>query len=234
MSKDFDTSAARVGTLSDVPRLARHELVHLRAHWWWFTLLGALLVICGTAAIIFPHLTVITTFAVAALLGVMLMIGGVATIIGAFWAGRWSGFLIQLPQVGRHQIRAQRAALDCEVLTRPRDVEGGEPQAGDTLTRKCSHIFGKSAGIADHAGFQRLHHLLAAFQLGLEPPGFGFELRVWLARNLREVELVKAGAGVFIRLIDGLRLQLDLLGRGASPAQRERTDPPGRPGRRAS
>jgi hypothetical protein len=60
--------------------------VHLRAHWWWFTLLGALLVICGTAAIIFPHLTVITTFAVAALLGVMLMIGGVATIIGAFWA----------------------------------------------------------------------------------------------------------------------------------------------------
>lgn len=96
MSKDFDTSAARVGTLSDVPRLARHELVHLRAHWWWFTLLGALLVICGTAAIIFPHLTVITTFAVAALLGVMLMIGGVATIIGAFWAGRWSGFLIQL------------------------------------------------------------------------------------------------------------------------------------------
>jgi len=96
MSKDFDTSAARVGTLSDVPRLSRHELVHLRSHWWWFTLLGALLVICGTAAIIFPHLTVITTFAVATLLGVMLMIGGVATIVGAFWAGRWSGFLIQL------------------------------------------------------------------------------------------------------------------------------------------
>ena len=96
MAKDFDTATSRVVGLGDVARNIRHELGHLQSHWWWFTLLGALLVACGTAAIVFPHLTVITTFAVAALLGVLLMVGGVATIVGAFFAGKWSSFLVQL------------------------------------------------------------------------------------------------------------------------------------------
>jgi uncharacterized membrane protein HdeD (DUF308 family) len=73
-----------------------HELHHLQAHWWWFLLLGVLLAVCGTAAIVSPPLTVGTSFAVTILLGVLLMVGGIATIIGAFWAGKWSAFLIQL------------------------------------------------------------------------------------------------------------------------------------------
>jgi uncharacterized membrane protein HdeD (DUF308 family) len=96
MTKDFDYAAGRPLGLGDVAANLRHELVHMRTHWWWFALLGALLVVCGTAAIVFPHLTVITTFAVTTLIGLMLMLGGVATVISAFWAGRWSGLLLQL------------------------------------------------------------------------------------------------------------------------------------------
>jgi uncharacterized membrane protein HdeD (DUF308 family) len=76
--------------------LVQHELHHLRLEWWWFMLLGVLLTVSGTAAIVFPHLTVITSFAVTSLLGVLLMISGVAIIVGAFWAGKWSGLLLQL------------------------------------------------------------------------------------------------------------------------------------------
>lgn len=68
----------------------------MSGHWWWFFLLGALLVVCGTCAIIFPPVLVGTTLAVPVILGVLLMIGGVATIIESFWAGRWSGFLLEL------------------------------------------------------------------------------------------------------------------------------------------
>jgi len=72
---------------------SRHELHHLRASWCWFLLLGILLVICGTVAIIFPA---ITSFAAITVLGAILLVGGIATIISAFWAGKWSGMLVQL------------------------------------------------------------------------------------------------------------------------------------------
>lgn len=74
----------------------RHELEHMSSHWWWFALLGALLVICGTLAIVFPPVMVATTISVPVVLGVLLMVGGVASIISAFWAGKWSGTLLQL------------------------------------------------------------------------------------------------------------------------------------------
>jgi uncharacterized membrane protein HdeD (DUF308 family) len=76
--------------------ILRHELEHLRAHWLWILLLGVLLVIAGTAAIVLPSVTVGTTFAVTIFLGALLMVGGVATIVSAFWIGRWGGFLVQL------------------------------------------------------------------------------------------------------------------------------------------
>jgi uncharacterized membrane protein HdeD (DUF308 family) len=89
MSSDTSmTPACQSGT--------KHELHHLRSGWCWFLLLGVLLVICGTAAVIFPALTVITSVVAIGVLGVILMIAGIATIIGAFWAGKWSGFLVQL------------------------------------------------------------------------------------------------------------------------------------------
>src|SRR4029453_16835078 len=74
----------------------RQEFRHLRESWWWFLLLGILLAVCGTAALIFPALTVLTSFAVVVILGVTLIIAGLATIIASFWAGKWSGMLVQL------------------------------------------------------------------------------------------------------------------------------------------
>ncbi len=81
---------------SPLGRAMRHELHHMRKHWWWFLALGTLLVACGTAAIVFPQLTVETSFAVVIFLGALLLVGGVATIVGAFWAGNWTGLVVQL------------------------------------------------------------------------------------------------------------------------------------------
>jgi hypothetical protein len=36
----------------------RHEFEHLRSHWWWLLVLGAILVACGTAAIVVPDGTI--------------------------------------------------------------------------------------------------------------------------------------------------------------------------------
>jgi uncharacterized membrane protein HdeD (DUF308 family) len=74
----------------------KHELEHMSGDWVWFILLGALLAVCGTAAIVFPPVLVGTSIIVPVVLGVLLMVGGVATIISSFWAGKWSGFLLHL------------------------------------------------------------------------------------------------------------------------------------------
>jgi uncharacterized membrane protein HdeD (DUF308 family) len=74
----------------------KSEFRHLKSDWWWFLLLGILLTVCGTAAIVFPALTVLTTFAAMAILGVALIVSGLATIVAALWAGKWSGMLVQL------------------------------------------------------------------------------------------------------------------------------------------
>ncbi|MGD9723284.1 MAG: HdeD family acid-resistance protein [Pirellulales bacterium] len=74
----------------------KDELQHIRSHWLWIFLLGVLLVLAGTAAIIVPPATVGTTFAAVIFLGVLLMVAGVATIASSFWIGKWSGFLVQL------------------------------------------------------------------------------------------------------------------------------------------
>jgi uncharacterized membrane protein HdeD (DUF308 family) len=73
-----------------------NEFSELRASWWWFLLLGILLAVCGTAAIIFPALTVTTSLVTVVFLGVLLMVAGIATVIGAFSAGKWSGLLLHL------------------------------------------------------------------------------------------------------------------------------------------
>ena len=72
------------------------EFQHLKSEWFWLFLYGILLTACGTAAVIFPPLTILTTFAAMVVLGVALMVAGIATIITALWAGKWSGMLVQL------------------------------------------------------------------------------------------------------------------------------------------
>jgi uncharacterized membrane protein HdeD (DUF308 family) len=76
--------------------LLHKEFLHLRLRWCWFFSLGILLVACGTAAIVFPAITVLTSVAAVILLGVVVMIAGIATIAAVIWAGHWSGHLLQL------------------------------------------------------------------------------------------------------------------------------------------
>jgi uncharacterized membrane protein HdeD (DUF308 family) len=71
----------------------RHELVALRSEWYWFLLLGILLIVGGTIAIGYSMLA---TEVAVKLFGILLVIGGAAQIVSAFWAGRWSGFLLAL------------------------------------------------------------------------------------------------------------------------------------------
>jgi uncharacterized membrane protein HdeD (DUF308 family) len=77
-----------------IETVLRHELHHLRSHWAWFLGLGCLLVGCGTLAIIFPA-TVGADLALA-FLSVLLFVAGVAMLVGAFWTGKWSGFLVKV------------------------------------------------------------------------------------------------------------------------------------------
>jgi uncharacterized membrane protein HdeD (DUF308 family) len=86
-------SATPVVIVNPAVELLRKEFHHLRLQWCWFFSLGILLVVCGTAAIIFP---VLTSVAAAVLLGVVLMVAGIATVIATIWAGHWSGHLLQM------------------------------------------------------------------------------------------------------------------------------------------
>jgi uncharacterized membrane protein HdeD (DUF308 family) len=75
---------------------ARHEFEHLAAHWWWMALLGGLMIVGGTVAIVSPAVMVSTSLVIPVIIGVTLMVVGVASVINSFWAGKWSGFLIGL------------------------------------------------------------------------------------------------------------------------------------------
>jgi uncharacterized membrane protein HdeD (DUF308 family) len=76
-----------------VARPVGHELQHLRSSWCWFLVLGILLVVCGTMALVCP---VLSSLLAVSVLAVLLMVAGVATIVSSFWAGKWGGFLVQL------------------------------------------------------------------------------------------------------------------------------------------
>ncbi|MEM8680216.1 MAG: HdeD family acid-resistance protein [Planctomycetota bacterium] len=79
--------------LQEAGATIRHELGQLKRHWWWLTLLGILLSVCGVVAIAYPFLSSVTA---TVALGVILLICGVATVVSSFWAGKWSGFLLEL------------------------------------------------------------------------------------------------------------------------------------------
>ncbi len=89
MSSECNMQAAECGDQ------LRQEFKHLKSKWIWLFLFGILLVVCGTAAIVSPTLTRLTTLAVPVLLGLVLIIAGVTTLINSFWAGKWSGTLVQ-------------------------------------------------------------------------------------------------------------------------------------------
>lgn len=87
-----ETSELTPGTDS-LPTILGHELGRLKSHWWWFLVLGILLVIGGIVAVSSPF---ITSVGVVIIMGAVLIISGVVMVIGAFWAGKWSAFFLQL------------------------------------------------------------------------------------------------------------------------------------------
>ena len=71
----------------------RPELDALRGNWFWFVILGVSLVVLGVVAL---GSVVIASLAAAAAIGVLLLLGGAAEVVGAFWCRGWSGFFLEL------------------------------------------------------------------------------------------------------------------------------------------
>ncbi len=71
----------------------RHELEKFQDQWWWFALLGGLLIVGGMVALSTPF---VASISVVFVLGVIMLVSGIAMIVSSFWTGAWSAFLIQL------------------------------------------------------------------------------------------------------------------------------------------
>ena len=71
----------------------RHELQAIRGKWIWLVVLGVSLIVLGTILLGSP---VIATLATVTTLGVLILLGGGAEIVGAFWCREWSGFFLAL------------------------------------------------------------------------------------------------------------------------------------------
>ncbi len=74
-------------------RILRHELEAIRGNWGWLLGLGIVLIVVGTLAIAAPLVASLTS---AVAVGVLLLMGGIAQLVGAFWTRDWSGFFLSL------------------------------------------------------------------------------------------------------------------------------------------
>jgi uncharacterized membrane protein HdeD (DUF308 family) len=84
MSEEKTVQAAEcVCGVVGAARLQR-EFQHLRAGWCWLLVFGILMTVCGAAAVVFPALTVLTTVVAVQVLGVVLIVAGLATIVMSF------------------------------------------------------------------------------------------------------------------------------------------------------
>ena len=71
----------------------RHELGALRGNWFWFVFLGVALVVLGVVAL---GSVVVASLATALTMGLLILLGGLAETLGAFWCRGWSGFFLHL------------------------------------------------------------------------------------------------------------------------------------------
>jgi uncharacterized membrane protein HdeD (DUF308 family) len=71
----------------------RHELEQFCDRWKWFLALGIGLILLGFLALVSTYAVGLLT---VVMFGVLLLAGGTAQIVSAFWIGRWSGFLLHL------------------------------------------------------------------------------------------------------------------------------------------
>jgi uncharacterized membrane protein HdeD (DUF308 family) len=74
-------------------RVLRHELEVIKGHWVWILVLGIILVITGTVAVSAP---LVATLATALVIGSLVLLAGVAQLVGTFWTRDWSGFFLSL------------------------------------------------------------------------------------------------------------------------------------------
>jgi uncharacterized membrane protein HdeD (DUF308 family) len=74
-------------------RILRHELEAIKGHWASFLALGIILIIVGTIAVGMPF---VASLATAVTFGALLLVGGIAQLVGAFWTRDWSGFFLSL------------------------------------------------------------------------------------------------------------------------------------------
>lgn len=68
----------------------------LKSGWCWYLFLGIGLLALGIAAISSSFVTVMTTLVAVTLLGILILVGGIAQIISAFWSPKWSGLIVTL------------------------------------------------------------------------------------------------------------------------------------------
>ena len=68
----------------------RAGLESLHRNWGWYLALGIVLVVVGTIAICSPVFFTITG---VLYFGVLMLFGGIAQLLGAFWARYWSGVI---------------------------------------------------------------------------------------------------------------------------------------------
>jgi uncharacterized membrane protein HdeD (DUF308 family) len=83
-------------TIPHTPRSwidVRHDLSALRAGWWLFLVVGILLIFFGLTAL---SSLIAASLATAIVIGILLLLGGLAETFGAFWSRAWSGFLLHL------------------------------------------------------------------------------------------------------------------------------------------
>ncbi len=74
-------------------RVLRHELEAIRGNWGWILALGIILIVVGTLAIAMPFAGSLASIVV---LSSLLIVGGIAQLVGAFWTRDWSGFFLSL------------------------------------------------------------------------------------------------------------------------------------------
>lgn len=75
-----------------IPEL-RHEVNVLRGNWLWFVVLGVALIVLGFIAL---GSVLIASLATAMVIGALMLMGGGAETVGAFWCRGWSGFFLHL------------------------------------------------------------------------------------------------------------------------------------------
>ena len=109
-------------------RVLRHELEAIRGNWGWILALGIVLVVVGTLAIAMPFAG---SLASVIALSVLMIVGGVVQLVGAFWTRDWSGFFLNL------LVGALYLVVGVMFLRHP-----GEAMAAVTLLLACGFMVG--------------------------------------------------------------------------------------------